>query len=679
MVKYYISLLTITIGLTTCAQEESEPCQPPGKKVLKLINAGAEAEDSRTAVTKFNEAIELEEDNATVYYEYAMYAYFKAEEEYSKSPNPALGDKMLLKAESMFLVAHDLCSDYHSNIFYYLGIIKYNQENFEEAINYWKQFQEYKHESIEKFSDDHTKRLANVKKVVGELEYENKVKTEEVPFEPRIVKNVSTGTDEYFPMISPDNELIYYTRKNKVGDGFMAKDKEQFTFSKRSTMKSDFDGGKILPMPFNLDDINSYGASTLSVDNKELIICACKDGMVGTQRYRNCDLYSSVYTMGGRDGKTIIWSELVNLGDKINSADGWEGQPSLSADGKTLYYTANTPTTQDNDIFIVKRQADGTWGFPRPFHEINTAGKDKSPFLHQDSETLYFVSQCSKDRPGIGGLDIFYIRQDEKGVWSEPKNIGYPINTAEDELGLFVSIDGQVAYYSSRLGGRWNIYSFELYEEARPQSVALLKGDLTDENGDPVEDAVIEITYEGSDEVTSVNVNGNDGKYAAIVKTNKKQDVMVTVKKEGHAFDSKLIAKEEFKEDNVTIRGNDLAVKKLEVGAAYTINDILYLTNSADLNTKAKFILRGFARFLNENPTIKISINGHTDDVGNDGKNLALSKNRAEGVKDYLASLGIDKGRLSSKGLGETDPKVDNDSEANRALNRRTDFVIVGL
>lgn len=679
MIKYYISLFSIIIGLSSFAQEESEPCQPPRKKALKLIKAASEAPDARTAVKKFGEAIELDEENAMVYYEYAMYAYFKAEEEYSKSANPAVGDKMLLKAEAMFLTAYDLCSDYHSNIFYYLGIIKYNQENFEAAIKYWKQFQAYKHESIEKFSDDHTKRMFNVKKVVGELEYEKKVKTEEVPFEPRIVKNVSTGTDEYFPMISPDNELIYYTRKNKVGDGFMSKDKEQFTFSKRSNMKSDFDGGEVLPTPFNLDNISSYGASTLSVDNKELIICACKDGMVGTQPYRNCDLYSSVYSMGGRDGKTIIWSELINLGDKINTPDGWEGQPSLSADGKMLYYTANRPTTEDNDIFLVKREADGTWGYPRPFHEINTAGKDKSPFLHQDSETLYFVSECSKDRPGIGGLDIFYIRQDGEGVWSEPKNIGYPINTAEDELGLFVSIDGQVAYYSSRLGGRWNIYSFELYEEARPQSVALLKGDLTDENGDPVEGAVIEITYEGSDEVTLVNVNGNDGKYAAIVKTNKKQDVMVTVKKEGHAFDSKLIAKEEFKEDNVTIRGNDLAVKKLEVGAAYTINDILYQTNSADLNSKAKFILRGFTRFLNENPTINISISGHTDNVGNDGKNLALSEDRAEGVKDYLASLGIDKGRLSSKGMGETDPKVDNDSESNRALNRRTDFVIVGL
>ncbi|MDA9299179.1 hypothetical protein N9P79_02310, partial [Crocinitomicaceae bacterium] len=132
MVKYYISLLSVLLGLSSFGQEESEPCQPPQKKVLRLIKAGSEAPDARTAVVKFNEAIELNEENAMAYYEYAMYAYFKAEEEYGKSPNPTLGDKMLLKSEAMFLTAYYLCSDYHSNIFYYLGIIKYNQENFAE-------------------------------------------------------------------------------------------------------------------------------------------------------------------------------------------------------------------------------------------------------------------------------------------------------------------------------------------------------------------------------------------------------------------------------------------------------------------------------------------------------------------------------------------------------------------
>lgn len=679
MAKYYISLLIISFGMTVFAQEESEACQPPDKKVLKLITKATEAEDARTAVTNFNEAMALNEENAMVYYEYAMYAYAQAEIAYNKNPNPAQGDKMLKKSQEMFLNTLDLCSDYHSNVFFYLGIIEYNKMDMAAAIVWWDRFLDYKHKDNTKFSDDHTTRKTQVQGLIDDLELEINVKTDEVPFEPRIVKNVSTMTDEFFPMISPDNELIYYTRRADMKDkGAIQSDiREMFTFSKRPDINSEFDGGEFLPGPFNQSDISSYGASTLSVDNKELIICACKDQNVNGQRYRDCDLYSSTYTMGGRDGKTVIWAPLVNMGTKINTPDGWEGQPSLSADGKTLYYTANRESTQDNDIFIVRRQADGTWGHARPFDEINTMGKDKSPFLHQDSETLYFVSQCSKDRPGVGGLDIFYIRQDATGKWSEPKNIGYPINSTEDELGLFVSIDGEVAYFSSRKTGNWEIYSFELYEEARPQSVALLKGDLTDENGDPVSEATIEIAYEGSDSITTVKVNGNDGKYAAIVKTN--QNVMVTVKKAGHAFDSKLIDVALFTEENITLRGNDLSVKKLEVGTAYTINDILYATNSSELNSKSKFILKGFARFLIENPTIEVTINGHTDDVGNDAKNLDLSKRRAEGVKKYLASLGIDKTRLASKGLGETDPKVENDTPENRALNRRTDFMITGL
>ncbi|MFN5911666.1 MAG: OmpA family protein, partial [Bacteroidota bacterium] len=202
------------------------------------------------------------------------------------------------------------------------------------------------------------------------------------------------------------------------------------------------------------------------------------------------------------------------------------------------------------------------------------------------------------------------------------------------------------------------------------------KGELKDESGEPVKDATIEVAYSGTDEVTKVKVNGDDGKYAAVVKLDNPQDVMVTVKKEGHAFDSKLIAKEELKPEKVTIKGNDLTVKEIKVGEAYTINDILYATNSALLSEKSKFILKGFARFLEENPGISVSIQGHTDDVGEDTGNMLLSSQRAEGVKEYLVSLGIDKTRLNAKGFGETVPKVPNTSDTNRAKNRRTDFVI---
>ncbi|XOV67841.1 MAG: OmpA family protein [Fluviicola sp.] len=680
MVKYYCSLFILACSFTIVAQEEAEWCKEPNKKAQKYLKAATSAKTSRDAVDNFNKAIQEDEENATPYYEFAMYAYQLGAEAYKDDPNPDKGDRLWAKAEDLFTQTLEICGDYHSNCTYYLGIIRYSQGDMDGALKWFKAFQAYDHTDRSKYSEDHNKRLQDVAEVVGDLEYENEVLTTEVPFDPKKVRYVSSGTHEYFPMISPDNELIFYSRMvDKEITSFKDETVEEFTFSFRPDYHSDFDTGKPLQHPFNVAEIKSYGASTLSVDNKEMIICACKDEKVNGMDYRNCDLYSTTYKRSGKGGNDYEWSPLERLGDEINTPTGWEGQPSLSADGNTLYYTANRPTTRNNDIMVSKRRPDGTWGQAKPFDFINTDGKDKSPFLHQDSETLYFVSESTKERVGVGGLDIFYIRQQADGTWTEPKNIGYPINSAEDEIGLFVSIDGREAYFSSAKGGNWDIYSFELYEEARPQSVALLKGELKDESGDPVEGATIEIAYEGTDEVQEIKVNGDDGKYAAIVKTNKKQDVMVTVKKPGHAFDSKLIEKEEFKEDDVTLRGNDLEVKELKVGEAYTINDILYATASYRLTDRSKFILKGFARFLKENEAISVSIQGHTDNEGDAGKNLQLSKDRANGVREFLISQGIDKKRLTSEGFGQTKPKVPNTTAENKALNRRTEFVITGM
>ncbi|MES2800615.1 MAG: OmpA family protein [Bacteroidota bacterium] len=678
--KYlYLSLLLLP-SLTIFAQSDDESCLEPNKKVVKFIELANDAPDAKTAVENYLKAIEAAPDNALPYYEYGMYAYESGLTYYEKNPNPALGDKSFAKAKEMFALALEQCPNYHSNCFYYIGLINYSQKNMSEAMQWFKQFQAYKNADVSKYANDHDKRLKDVKQVLDDIAAEEELMSTQVPFAPVLVKNVSSKTDEYFPMISPDNELMFFTRKRSqanLGDE-MYKDAmtvEEFTFSQRADLNTLFTSGSPLKKPFNDGTFSNYGSSTLSVDNKEMIICACKKEQVYGREYLNCDLYSTKYERTGAGGNDFEWTPLENLGPQINTKDGWEAQPSLSADGNTLFYTAARPTTKDNDIFVAQRNSDGSWGQARSFDEVNTDGKDKSPFLHQDSETLYFVSSSTDTRRGVGGLDIFYIRE-EKGVWSKPKNIGYPINSAEDELGLFVSTDGKLAYFSSRIGGDWNIYSFELYEQARPKSVAILKGELKDENGEPVKDAIIEIAYAGTDEVTQVKVNGNDGKYAAVVKTDQKQDVMVTVKKEGHAFDSKLIAKEEFKPEKVSVKGNDLSVKELKVGEAYTINDILYTTNSASLNDKSKFILKGFARFLKENPAIEVSIQGHTDDVGDDAKNMLLSEDRAIGVKNFLIAQGVDADRLNAKGFGETMPKMENTSEANRAKNRRTDFVI---
>lgn len=666
------------------AQVEDESCLPPAKKVLKLIETAKNTADAKTAVLNFNEAIAAAPDNAMAYYEYGMFAYKQGMKFYDQNPNPAVGDKSMVKADEMFKQALSYCSDYHANCSYYIGVIQYSKGNKTEAIEFFKKFAAFKSDNQERYPEDFSKKLADVQSVLKELEGEKELLTKAVPFNPIMVANVSTPSwDEYFPMISPDNELMFYTRKidrKNIGD-VLSNIVEEFTYSSRTKNEGpNFDGGKPFENPFNDGTYPSYGAATMSVDNKEMILCACKDEMVDAQKYRNCDLYITRFERSGEGGNDFKWTALENMGPGINSQRGWDAQPTLSADGNTLYYTtlrSGADATQDNDIWVAQRDSKGKWGAGRPFAEINTPGKDKSPFLHQDSETLYFVSSSTETRKGVGGLDIFYIRK-EDGKWSKPKNIGYPINTAEDEIGIFVSTDGNLAYYSSRYGGNWNIYAFELYKEARPQAVAIVKGNLKDENGEPVKNATIEIAYGNSDKVETVKVNGDDGKYAAVVKTNVAQDLMITVKKEGHAFDSKLITKEEIKK-TTTIKGNDLAVIELKVGAAYTINDILFATNSFALTPKSEFILKQFARFLKENPKITIMVQGHTDDIGDDTQNMNLSKERADEVKKFLEKQGIQGTRMTSQGFGETKPKVPNTNESNRAINRRTDFMIMKL
>lgn len=685
MIKNYYTFVLITLTVMPLfAQVEDESCLPPAKKVLKLIETAKNTSDAKTAVVNFNEAIAAAPDNAMGYYEYGMFAYKQGMKFYDQNPNPAVGDKSMVKADEMFKQALNYCSDYHANCAYYIGVIQYSKGNKKEAIDYFKKFAAFKSDNQEKYPEDFSKKLADVQSVLKELESEQELLTKAVPFNPIMVANVSTPSwDEYFPMISPDNELMFYTRKidrKNIGD-VISNIVEEFTYSARTKNEGpNFDGGKPFVNPFNDGTYPSYGAATMSVDNKEMILCACKDEMVDAQKYRNCDLYITRFERSGEGGNDFKWTPLENMGSGINSQRGWDAQPTLSADGNTLYYTtlrSGSDATQDNDIWVAQRDSKGKWGAGRPFAEINTPGKDKSPFLHQDSETLYFVSSSTETRKGVGGLDIFYIRK-EDGKWSKPKNIGYPINTAEDEIGIFVSTDGNLAYYSSRYGGNWNIYAFELYKEARPQAVAIVKGDLKDENGEPVKNATIEIAYGNSDKVETVKVNGDDGKYAAVVKTNVAQDVMITVKKEGAAFDSKLITKEEIKK-TTTIKGNDLAVRELKEGAAYTINDILFATNSYALTPKSEFILKQFSRFLKENPTITIMVQGHTDDIGDDLQNMNLSKERANEVKKFLEKQGIQGTRMTSQGFGETKPKVPNKDESNRAINRRTDFMIMKL
>lgn len=685
MVKYYLVALFSLGSLALFSQEEEEvlpECAEPNKKAAKYIELAKKSDVPMVCVENFTKAVEADKENATPYYEYAMYAYTQGTEFYQMGRG-ADGVKSYKTSENYFRKALDICQDFHAGIFYYLGIIKYAQKDQTGAKDYFERFAAYNSKDNNRYPNNYPKMLKDVQDLLKKWKAEEEFKLEEVPYEPFLVPVVNSNNDEYFPMISPDNELMFFTRKldrTQLGDGdIISNVVEEFTISQRADVNAPWDKGIPFSKPFNDGTFSSYGAATMSVDNKEMIICACQQTKVSGQDYLNCDLYETHYTRSGKGGNDFSWTPLKSLGPYINTADGWEGQPSLSADGNTLYFTAMRRTTRDNDIFISKRQADGTWGIAVPFNEVNTAGKDKSPFIHQDNETFYFVSSSTDERRGAGGLDIFYIRKQADGSWTQPKNIGVPINSSGDELGLFVSAEGSIAYFSSRYQGDWGIYGFDLYLEARPESVVVVKGKLVDDAGEPITDAAVEVSYEDG-ETQSFKVNGDDGRYAAVVKTNKDSDVALTVKKENTAYTSTYIPKEKIEEVNqrktVKITTKDLVTKPLKLGEEYEIADITYSTNSAELSAKSKLILKQFAHYLKANPTLAVEIGGHTDNVGDDNENLKLSEARAQGVKDFLISCGVEKKRLSAKGYGETQPKLENSSDENRAQNRRTVFRI---
>lgn len=706
MTHFFTLIILFLTSLSAFSQVDDESCVEPNKKAMKQINIALHPKsDFRASSMAFMEAIELAEDNVMPYFLYGEYLFARAEDKFENykigRANFAQVRTQFKAVEDKYLTAEELCPEYHASTFYKIGYINYYiKGDVERGKHYFHKFLDYKNDAPDAYPDEYTSWKAEVSRLLKEINIEesetakaSEFYEKKVPFSPVKVKNVSTEMDEYLPMISPDNELIFYTRRGdfrSLGE-VQSSIKEMFSVSQRKTITTPFNKGEGLRPPFNTKEFNNYGGVSLSIDNKEMFICACKNEMIQGQQYNNCDLYVTYFKRTGKGGYDYVWTPLKNLGTNINSKTSWEAQPTLSADGNTLYFATFRKSSKLTDIYYSDRQEDGSWGKAKPVPgPINTNGHDKAPFLHQDSETMYFVSQVSDTRKGAGtdgNFDVFYSRKDENGKWMKPTNLGYPINTKKNEIGLIVSTDGKLAYIATDKGENSqgvDLYYFELYEAARPQKVLFVKGELKDDYGDPIKNGKVEISYKESGESIEYKINGDDGKFAAVIHTDKAQDVLVSVKKKGFSFDTQVIRKQTValaKKGSDTFLDKKLALEigELEIGKAFTIDNILFATNSSTLSSDAKFVLNQFISFLKENPTVKAELQGHTDDQGNDNENLTLSKNRAKSAMAYIVSKGISNGRLTAKGFGETEPKVENNTETNRAKNRRTDFKLTGL
>lgn len=569
-------------------------------------------------------------------------------------------DNNFTLAEQYLKKVIDACPDDIPEAYFHLGKLAYTTNQKCDAINYFKKFLTYQ--------GDFDTLFAEAKMLMKWSEEICKLINNPVPFNPKLVKGISSQLDDYLVSLSPDNEIAYYTRKTKDYQisGYKSEPafQEKFYFSYRIS-DNVFDNGKEMPYPFNRNE--NEGGATITGNNKELIYTVCK--MVTSPRqYYNCDLYSSKNIKG-------YWTDIVPL-ERVNRPDTWESMPSVTADGKELYFVSNrSGGVGGYDIYKSIKDENGEWSEPINIGKpINTSGDEKSPFIHTDTRTLYF---SSNGRPGIGGYDIYYVKLNDNNEKTDVKNIGYPINTENDEVGFIVSIDGKYGYFSSNniknesLGGM-DFYYFSLYNEAKPEEVILVKGNLKSEDTTKPIKATVQIKSLESKRVTFIPVD-EDGDYVASLLKN--EDYLLTIKGEDIVYQSTYVAAK----DSITapVIKLEMEVQPIEVGMHYRLHNIYFAFNSADILSSSQKVLDEFIVFLNDHPTMTISIEGHTDNVGSDEFNLILSENRAKAVYNYLVNNGIDADRLQYKGFGKTTPIATNETEEGRAMNRRTEFVIL--
>jgi len=463
---------------------------------------------------------------------------------------------------------------------------------------------------------------------------------------------INTPVSEYFPSLSIDGKELFFTRKVRGYD-------EDFFSAK----KGNDDWNNSAPLGGNVNTDENEGAQMISQDGEWLVFAASnrRDGWGGF------DIYISYLTPKG-------WSEAINLGGKINT-EQWESQPCLSPDKKDLYFASKRHGGYGgSDIYVSHLQINGTWTTPENLGPtINTSADEQCPFIHADNQTLFFTSN---GLPGYGGTDLFYSRKGPKAAWSVPENLGYPLNTIYDEGTLFIAADAKTAYYASDRSdskGGMDIYSFELPENIRPNRTLWVKGQVFDKKTTKGLPSSVELIDLATKQVMSEMQTDERGNYLITLPVGK--DYAFSVNRKGYLFYSDNFFLSDHAVDSIYEK--NIPLQPIEANASIVLKNVFFDVNKFDLKPESEAELDILVKLLNENPTLKIQIGGHTDNVGKPADNLALSNNRAKAVVTYLVSKGIVATRLSSKGFGETQPVADNKTEEGKALNRRTEMKVI--
>ena len=510
------------------------------------------------------------------------------------------------------------------------------------------------------------------------------------------IDNVGAGINspypDYSPVISADESIMLFTsrRPETTGGGMDPLINEPFEDIYLAERANGV-WGQAKNMGTNVNTDGHDSNCGLSADGQKFLIY--KDVNRG-------DVFIS-------ELEGVEWSKPSRLNKNINT-DFHESSSCFSPDGNVIYFVSDKPEggLGGRDIYKSTKDNKGKWGEAVNLGSvINTALDEEGVYLHPDGKTLYF---SSKGHTSMGGYDVFKSIFDENlQVWTTPQNIGYPINTTDDDVFFTVSASGKHAYYSSiRPGGfgEKDVYlitflgeekrispvtevpmiskvSDSIKEEVAPKKLevqeaqlTLLKGLILDENTKQPIAATIEIIDNEKNEViASFKSNSVTGKYLVSMPAGKNYGI--SVHKEDYLFHSEnfdLPKSSEYQEVEKVI-----TLKNIAVGNSIVLKNIFFDFNKSTLRNESENEIQQLVKLLTDVPTMKIEISGHTDNRGSDEYNKNLSNLRAKAVFDRLIASGIDISRLTYVGFGEEKPIATNDTEEGRQLNRRTEFKVL--
>ncbi|MFM2377262.1 MAG: hypothetical protein RLZZ165_2359 [Bacteroidota bacterium] len=647
--------LTLLLALVCncCATAQSGKAKPAdfgikSRKALAAYYNGLEAAHNRdyaNALDHYDEATKIEPRFAEAYFQAAASAY---------------ATRDMRRMEGYATKAKELMQNPPPQLFMFLAEAAFKKEDYKTAAEHYDKFFSF-NPPVNGPSYriwDHNRKSAHF----GAANADKKIQFQPV----NMGDNINSIGEEYLPNLTADGRTIFFTsrRPGCIG-GYQAEYRdftEDFYFSEMVDGK--WQPCENLGPPVNTE--HNEGAPSFSPDGQYVYFAAC--GRRGG--YGDCDIYVSKL-----NGTT--WSNPLNLGPIINSPQ-WDSQPSISSDGKTLYFSSRRPGGLGSEDIWYSQNVNGFWTEPKNLGEpVNTVGIEVSPFIHADGKTLYFSSD---EHPGYGGLDLFIARNAGEG-WTRPVNLGYPLNTSASEGNIFVDSKGETGLInSSREGGlgRSDIYQFKLDQSIRPDFTTYVRGIVTDKTtGKPLDANVTFINVTTGDTIRSVGTNSATGKYMLTLPLD--QDYAAFVDKKGYLFHSKFFSLKGIDPKSTPFFEVDIQLEPLTIGLEVVMSTIFFETNKHAILDVSKPELEHMVSFLQTNKNLRVEIGGHTDNVGTEADNQILSESRAAEVRKYLISRGIKADRIESRGYGESQPLSTLDSETGRGLNRRTVCKVTGL